>query len=128
MSLLQNLMGNATEILSDAAQNEFQPILVEGETVTKAFKLIRDQIVMTNLRLISINKQGVTGKKQEMTSIPYSSIKKFSKESAGHFDLDAELRIWLAGETEPCKWDFSRGVDINQVYQVLSHYVLLAKA
>jgi hypothetical protein len=120
------MMGNVTEFPVEKAQEEYRQILIEGETVVKAFKLFRDQVVMTNSRLITLNKEGVTGKKQEMISIPYKSIKKFSKESAGLFDLDAELRIWLIGESEPIKWEFSRQVDINQVYMLLSYYVFTA--
>jgi hypothetical protein len=126
MSLIQNMLGHITEYPVHEAEKEFQPVLCKGETVVKAFKLLRDQVIITNLRIITLNKQGVTGKKQQLTSIPYKSIKKFSKESAGIFDLDAELQIWLVGETEPIKWEFSRGVDINQVYAVLSDFVVHA--
>ena len=118
------MLGNVTEFAPEKAQAEFAPILAEGEKVVKAFKLIRDQIILTNLRIITINKEGLTGTKHFTTSIPYRSIKTFSKESAGIFDLDAELRIWLTGENEPIKWEFSKGVDINEVYRVLSQYTL----
>jgi len=126
MGLLSSFMGNVSEISAAEAQEELRLILVSGETVAKAFHLFRDQVVMTNRRIITIDKQGVTASKREITSIPYSSIKKFSKETAGIFDLDAELRIWLTGEPEPLKWQFSKGVDINQVYLLLSQFVLAA--
>ncbi|MCD6048611.1 MAG: helicase [Verrucomicrobia bacterium] len=124
MSIFQQMMGNVTEFAPDKAQTEFAPILAEGEKVVKAFKLIRDQIILTNLRIITINKEGLTGSKHFTTSIPYKSIKMFAKESAGIFDLDAELRIWLQSESEPIKWEFSKGVDINEVYRTISTYVL----
>jgi len=125
MSLFQKMLGNVTEFAPEKAQAEFAPILAEGETVLKAFALIRDQIILTNLRIITINKEGVTGIKNYTTSIPYRSIKSFAKESAGLFDLDAELRIWLFGEAEPIKWEFSSGVNINDVYRVISQYTLV---
>jgi hypothetical protein len=124
MSIIQNIMGHITEFSVEEAQKEFQSVLSEGESVVKAFRLIRDQVIMTNFRMITVDKQGVMGKKQRLTSIPYKSIKKFSKESAGLFDLDAELQVWLVGEPEPMKWEFSRGVDINQVCAVLNHYIV----
>ena len=124
MSIFQQMMGNVTEFAPDKAQVEFAPILAEGEKVVKAFKLIRDQIILTNYRIITINKEGLTGSKHFTTSIPYKSIKMFAKESAGIFDLDAELRIWLHSESEPLKWEFSKGVDINDVYRTISTYVL----
>lgn len=126
MSLFHNLLGNVSEVPPETAQREFQPILLDGETVSKAYKLFRDMIVMTNFRIISLDKQGVTGTKQHVTSIPYRNIKKFSKESAGIFDMDAELYVWLAGDAEPIKWGFAKGVNINEVYVLLSYYVLTA--
>lgn len=124
MSLIQQMLGNITEFAPEKAQTEFAPILASGEKVVKAFKLIRDQILLTNLRIITINKEGLTGSKHFTTSIPYRSIKTFAKESAGLFDLDAELRIWLIGESEPIKWEFSAGVNINEVYRVIAEYTL----
>jgi hypothetical protein len=126
MSIIQSIMGHITEIPVEKAEQEYKSILIKGESVVKAFGLLRDQVVMTNYRMITLNKQGISGKKHEMTSIPYKSIKRFSKESAGLFDLDAELRIWLHGDVEPMRWEFARGVDINQVYAILSQHVLLA--
>ncbi len=124
MGLFSSIMGNAAEISAADVQRELGPILVPGESVAKAFHLFRDQIVLTNRRLITIDKQGVTGSKQAVISIPYSSIKKFSKESAGLFDLDAELQVWITGEAMPMKWEFSKGVNINEVYALLSQFVL----
>ncbi|RYD77322.1 MAG: PH domain-containing protein [Verrucomicrobiaceae bacterium] len=124
MGLFSSLMGNISEVSASEAQQELSPILIPGETVAKAFHLFRDQVILTTHRVITIDKQGVTGGKQAVISIPYKSIKKFSKESAGLFDLDAELQIWITGEPEPLKWQFSKGVNINEVYSLLSQYVL----
>jgi hypothetical protein len=66
----------------------------------------------------------MTGSKVEYQTIPYSSIKKFSKESAGLLDLDAELKIWITGETTPLQKEFRKGDSINDVYRILSQYVL----
>jgi hypothetical protein len=72
-------------------------------------------------------KQGITGSEQQITSIPWKSIKKFSCETAGFLDGDGELRIWLAGEPLPMKWELSRSVNIREVYAYLSHCVLKAQ-
>ena len=53
-----------------------------------------------------------------------SFITKFSKESAGTFDLDAELKIWLGSEPNPMTKEFKAGDDIDQVYKILSQYTL----
>ncbi|TXK45374.1 PH domain-containing protein [Pontibacter qinzhouensis] len=118
-------MGHASEVSIEKLQREFQPILLDNEQLEKAFKLIRDMLVFTNKRLILVNKQGLTGSKTDYQSIPYASIKMFSKESAGIMDMDAELKIWLTGESTPTiKQDFRKGDNINEAYKVLSKYVL----
>lgn len=126
MGLIGGLLGNASELKADGAKLDklFGEVLVEGEQIEKAYQLIRDLFVFTNKRLILVDKQGMTGKKIEFLSIPYSKITKFSKESAGHFDLDAELKIWVGSESMPISKEFNRSVNINEVYAVLSKYVL----
>jgi len=124
MGLLSGIMGNASEISADEATKELAALLVPGESVERAFKLIRDQIIFTNKRVITVDKQGMTGSKQSIRSIPYKSIKMVSKEGAGLMDLDAELAIWIAGEAAPLKFEFSKGVDINDVYRLVSTHIL----
>jgi hypothetical protein len=70
--------------------------------------LIRDTFVFTNKRLIFVNRQGVTGKKVEYQSIPFRNITRFSIETAGAFDLDAELKMWLTGADNPSSCNSTR--------------------
>ena len=124
MGLFDALLGNASEVSVEKVTQEFQPILIDGERIEKAYKLIRDMFVFTNKRLILVDKQGITGSKVDFQTIPYSSIKKFSKESAGLLDLDAELKIWITGEAVPVKKTFSKNDNINDIYKVLSQHIL----
>lgn len=61
------------------------------------FKGVHDFVVFTNKRLVAVNVQGITGEKRDSTSLPYSKIQAFSVETAGTFDLDAELDLWFSG-------------------------------
>ena len=124
MGLLSGLMGNASEVDNDDLEELLANTLIDGETVQKAYKVIRDMFIFTNKRLIIIDKQGVTGYKVEMLSIAYSKITKFSKESAGHFDLDAELKIWVGSDPTPISKDFKAGDNINEVYRIISEFAL----
>ncbi|MCF7518302.1 PH domain-containing protein [Pseudoalteromonas sp. N1230-9] len=124
MGLLSGLMGNASEVDNDDLEELLANTLIAGETVQKAYKVIRDMFIFTNKRLIIIDKQGVTGSKVEMLSIAYSKITKFSKESAGHFDLDAELKIWVGSDPTPISKDFKAGDNINEVYRIISEFSL----
>ena len=124
MGLLNALMGNSSEVSSESVANEFAPILIEGETIIKSFKLIRDMFVFTNKRLILVDKQGLTGSKVDFMTIPYKSINYFSKRSASLLDLDAEILIWVKGSETPIQKDFRKGENINDVYRTLSAFVL----
>jgi len=124
MGLLDGLMGNATEVDLGKLQEELKDLLIPNETIKNAYKVIRDTFIFTNKRLILIDKQGVTGKKTEYHSIPYKNILHFSVETAGTFDLDAELKIWVSGTGLPLQKKFNKSTNIYKVQSVLAEYVL----
>lgn len=122
--MLQGLFGNSTEINSKEVQADLNAILIEGEVVHRAFKIIRDLFIFTDKRLILIDKQGITGKKAEYHSIPYKSISHFSVETAGTFDMDAEMKIYISGNMTPFEREFKRGTDIKGVQRTLAEFIL----
>ncbi|MDV2683714.1 PH domain-containing protein [Alkalihalophilus lindianensis] len=124
MGLLDGLMGNASEINLTEVEKELEVILIDGEVIEKGYKLIRDLFIFTNTRLIVVDKQGVTGKKIEYHSVPYKSITHFSVETAGTFDLDAELKIWVSSTAEPIKKQFKKDKSIFDVQKAIATYVL----
>lgn len=124
MGLLSGLLGNASEVDAAKLQTEFAQVLAAGERIEKAYQLIRDMFVFTDKRLIFVNRQGVTGNKVEYQSIPYRSITRFSVETAGTFDLEAELKIWLTGTPQPIQLQFNKKLSIYDVQKVLAGYVL----
>jgi Bacterial PH domain len=124
MGLFDALLGNASEVDPKQLEKIISPLLVSDEKVEHAYRLIRDLIVFTNKRLILVDKQGLTGKKQEILSIPYVRIVKFSKENAGRMDFDAEIKVWVQGEGVPLEFQFKRGSDIDSIYKVLGAYIL----
>ena len=124
MGLIDGLLGNASKIEPEAMQQEFAQLLAPAERVEHAYQLIRDTFVFTNLRLVFVNKQGLTGSKLSYMTIPYSKITRFAIETAGTFDLEAELKIWLAGTAEPLQLTFNKKLSIYEVQAVLAQYVL----
>jgi hypothetical protein len=124
VGLISGLLGNASQVDASKAQEEFARILTADERVEKAYQLIRDMFVFTDKRLIFVNKQGLTGSKVDYQSIPYRSIVRFSVETAGTFDLDAELKIWLTGNPQPIQLQFNKKLSIYEVQSVLAGYVL----
>jgi len=124
MGVVGGLVGNASKIANATIAEEIGRLLIPGEKIEHAYKLIRDYFVFTSKRLILVDRQGVTGKKVEYDSIPYSRITHFSIETAGHLDFDSELSIWVAGLRTPIQKTFSRKLNIFEVQTVLATYVL----
>jgi hypothetical protein len=102
---------------------ELQPLLVQGERLVSAYKGMRDFVVFTDKRAIAVNAQGITGKKRDYTSLPYSKIQAFSVETAGHFDLDAELDLWFSGLGK-VRFEFKGKSDIRMLANLIGTYVL----
>ena len=124
MGIIDGMVGHATNTNVDEAKAEFGQMLIRDEQVLAAYKWVRDKVVFTTHRIIHVDVQGLTGKKKSFISYPYSSIHKFSKESAGWLDWDAELRIWIRGETNPVKWEFRKDEAVNEIFNILSEGVL----
>ncbi len=125
MGLFSGLIGNALQKDATKVERQLEDILIEGEQVELAFVLIRDLIVFTEKRLILVDKQGVTGKKTSYKSFPYRSISRFSVETSGHFDLDAELKIWVSSASEPAEvLQFNSDNNVVEIQQALAAAVL----
>lgn len=125
MGLFDGLMGNATQHNNETVEKELQGVLIATEKVDLAFKLVRDLVVFTDKRLIIVDKQGVTGKKVDYKSIPYRSISRFSVETSGHFDLDAELKIWISSAELPAEsLQFRKDKNIIAIQQALAAAIL----
>jgi hypothetical protein len=104
-------------------QAQLAPLLVDGEGVYLSFKGVRDFVAFTNKRLIAVNVQGLTGKKRDYSSLPYNKIQAWSVETAGTFDLDAELELWFSGLGK-VHLDFKGRVDIQTIGKLIGQHVL----
>ena len=125
MGLFSAILGNASTVSQEELIKQFGQLLMDGEEIELGFKLIRDTFIFTTKRLILVDKQGLTGNKTEYKSISYKSISRFSIETAGTFDLDAELKIWISSELQPSiKKQFNKSVNVYDVQKVLAHHVL----
>jgi len=104
-------------------ENKIASLLITNETIISAHKGLRDYIVFTQKRIIAVNVQGLTGKKKDFTSLPYSKIQAFSVETAGTFDLDSELELYFSGLGK-VKFEFSGSSDIVQIGQFISSCIM----
>ena len=107
----------------NAFEKMVAPILVDGEAHIGSYQSIRDGVVFTNKRIIAINVQGITGKKKDFTSLPYSKIQAFSVETSGMLDLDSELELWFSGVGK-VKFEFIGAADVSYICKMISEKVL----
>ncbi|MDO4708373.1 MAG: PH domain-containing protein [Pseudomonadota bacterium] len=122
MGIIDTLLGHAGAAPAERIEKELQPLLADGERVESAFAFVRDIIAFTNLRLILVNKQGVTAKKVEYRSIPYRSIVMHALETAGHFDLDTDLKLWLSGQADPICLKLGRSKAATRLVALLAQH------
>jgi len=124
MGIFSGLIGNAAETDIDDVKKDYGKLLGQNEQIIQAYKWVRDLLIFTDYRLILVDIQGATGKKVDYHSIPYKSIRHFAVESTGHFDLEAELKIWVAGlGAEPLVYTFSKDADVYRVQALLAECV-----
>ncbi|EOB4972174.1 PH domain-containing protein [Vibrio fluvialis] len=100
-------------------EDRYSFLIQEHEQVALEYRTVRDLLVLTNKRLITVDIQGLRGKKAEFFSLPYSKITAFSVETAGTFDLDCEFKVWASGLGE-LEFQFLKGTDVKKVASLLS--------
>ena len=116
---------NLKPIPLDAVRKEVAGMLIRDEECIMAFQTVRDQLVFTNKRIISIDVQGITGKRKSYASMPYSKIQYFAVQTPGFAELipDSELFLMFSnGQT--ASFDFKGNTDIGQISRVIAEYVL----
>lgn len=120
-----NSVWNLKPISADSVKSEVNGLLIDGERVEMAFQTIRDQLVFTNKRIISIDIQGITGKRRSFSTLPYSKIQYFSIQTPGFAELipDSELFIMFSN-TFTARFEFKGNVDIGKIGRMISEYVL----
>ena len=121
----QDSVFNLKPISNDEVRGEVDGLLIADEKLEFAFKTIRDQLVFTNKRIISIDVQGITGKRKSFATMPYSKIQYFSIQTPGFMELfpDSELFVMFTNGFT-AKFEFKGAVDIGKIGRMFSEYVL----
>jgi hypothetical protein len=105
------------------AAKKIMPILIHDEHIIESYQTIRDGVIFTNKRVIAINVQGVTGKKRDITTLPYRRIQAFSAETSGVIDLDSELTLFYSGLGR-VTFEFTGGSKILEICKCISEHIL----
>lgn len=121
----QNSAWNLKPISTDSVREEVNGLLIGGEQIEMAFQTVRDQLVFTNKRIISIDVQGLTGKRKTYSTMPYSKIQFFSVQTPGLIELipDSELFIMFSNGFT-ATFEFKGNTDIGMIGRMISEYVL----
>lgn len=117
-TILKLKMTNVSSI-----EGEISPLLVVDEKLLSAYKGVRDYIVFTNKRIIAVNVQGITGKKKDFTTLPYSKIQAYSIETSGTLDIDSELELYFSGLGK-VKLEFTGNTNIIEIGQIIGSFIL----
>ena len=97
-------------------------MLIDGESVEACYKTLRDFTLVTNYRFIFGDKQGITGKKVELYTIPFKSIVMYSSENAkGMFDM-GEIQVWTRLGT--FKLNLKKGVNVRKLDKLIASHIL----
>jgi hypothetical protein len=122
MASLEALM-TWTFTAETAPTPEIMAIMLEGEQIYAAYKTIRDVAVVTNKRIVIADKQGITGKKVEIYTIPFKSVVMYSSENAGGLlDFSAELQLWTRAGM--FKLSLNKGIDVRKLDRLIAHCIL----
>ena len=124
MGIFDALMGHGSTVDPSDLNKRLNGVLIDGEQAQLAYKIVRDFFVFTQHRVIIVDIQGITGSKVDYTSIPYRAITRFSVETAGTFDLDSELKIWISGSSTPIGKTMKKGTDVRGIQRALATGVL----
>ena len=98
-------------------------IIIKNEEIIASFESMRDKLIFTDKRIISVNVQGLTGKKIDYTSIPYSKIQAYSVETAGMMDMDAEIDITISG-LGTVRFELTGTTDIKEICRKKTEKIL----
>ena len=121
----QDSVWNLKPINGNDVRQEVNGLLIQGEEIIAAFKTVRDQLVFTNKRIISIDVQGITGKRKSFSSMPYSKVQFFTIQTPGFAELfsDSELVITFSNGFV-ATFEFKGNVDIGEIGRNISEFVL----
>lgn len=115
---------NLHPIQAKAVNKKALSMMIPGEGLVAAFTTVRDQVIFTNKRILTVDVQGI-GAKKDFVTIPYSRIQYFCVQTPDAFEVihDSELKLFFA-DGFVARFEFSGGCDIAEICRVISEYVL----
>lgn len=121
----ENAVFNLQKIDNSKINNNAVAILINGEEIIGVYKTVRDQVIFTSKRIITVDVKGITGKRQEIFTMPYSNIQYFGVQTVGFAELipDAELSLFFNNGLK-ATFEFKGQCDILEIGKLISEYTL----
>lgn len=110
------------KVTNEEGRELFDMFLSPGEPIELFYRHARDKFVFTDRKIVAIDVQGLTGKKKQFRMFPYSKITSYSVETAGTFDWDSDLKIWVSG-VGVFAVKLGKKIDILEIGKLLSEKV-----
>lgn len=125
LNFSKNAVFNLKKIDNSEANRNALTLLIDGEELIGVYKTVRDQVIFTNKRIINVDVQGITGKLQQLVSMPYSNVQYYSVQTAGFAEInaDAEMSLFF-NNGEKADYEFKGKSDIFQIGKMIGTYVL----
>ncbi len=121
----KNSVWNLRPINVNEVRNELYGLLLNDEVILSAFKIIRDQLVFTNKRIVAIDVQGITGSKRSFSSLPYSKVQFFAIQTPSVMEMVKDSELYLEFSSGfSATFEFKGDVDIGQIGRMVSKYVI----
>ena len=108
---------------TEEAEYVVSELLIDGEEIIACFTSMREKVIFTSKRIITLFKSGLTGNKADYTILPYRSITVFSVETHGGFDSDAELDIAIK-DLGTIRFELKGDVDIKHLSKLIAEHIL----
>ena len=125
MALAESLSQMYGGVDTEQVQRDYAHVLVPGETVQYACKTIRDLFIVTDRRILNVDKQGMTGAKKNYDSIAFNRVGRFSVEFGGKVLGMVTVRIWASGSGgEKLEVQFDKTANGEGIQKVLATKIL----
>ena len=121
----ENSLINLQKISNNDINKNAKALILDNETVIGVYKTIRDQVIFTDKRIMTVDVKGITGKKQEIFSLPYAKVQYFGIQTVGFAELipDSELALFFNNGLK-ANFEFKGNNDILEIGKNISKYTL----
>ncbi len=125
INFAQDSLFKLHQIDSGNVHKDALKLLTDGETLIGVYATVRDQVIFTNKRVMTVDVSGITGAKKDFCTFPYTRIQFFAVQTAGFAELlpDSELMLVMANGTKVV-FEFKGANDILAIGRAISKYAL----